>query len=228
MVYELTGSQCEGWTQNMRFVTRMQNAGGSTLTDLRSSSFEDGPAKRFRFSSSQYRDEKQSEATAGDATRKGDVNDPAGVAVDLERPAREKVNLPGNVYFPIQHSIAMIEAARAGKTLFKADLYDGSEKGQKVYLTTAVIGRGTGNVNASLPAAKNTEKLNGVPAWPVTISYYDKGSEKKDATPTYELGFVFFENGVSRKLLIDYGDFAIRGEISELTFLDAAPCEAKR
>jgi hypothetical protein len=33
---------------------------------------------------------------------------------------------------------------------------------------------------------------------------------------------------VSRKLLIDYGDFAIRGEISELTFLDAAPCEAKR
>src|SRR5262249_57811014 len=39
MVYELTGSACEGYTQNMRFVTQMSNQkGGATLPDLRSSS----------------------------------------------------------------------------------------------------------------------------------------------------------------------------------------------
>src|SRR4249920_2766575 len=59
MVYELTGSTCEGYTQNMRFVTQMVNQSGTAvLTDLRSSSWEEGKGKRFRFNSSQYRDEK--------------------------------------------------------------------------------------------------------------------------------------------------------------------------
>ena len=63
MVYELTGSACEGYTQNMRFVTQMANQGGTTMiTDLRSSSWEEGSGKRFRFNSSQFRDEKPTEA----------------------------------------------------------------------------------------------------------------------------------------------------------------------
>ena len=68
MVYELTGSACEGYTQNMRFVTQMTNQGGTAMiTDLRSSSWEEGNGKRFRFNSSQFRDEKATEITAGDA-----------------------------------------------------------------------------------------------------------------------------------------------------------------
>ena len=55
MVYELTGSECEGYTQSMRFITRMTNQEGvASLTDMRSSSTEDANAKSFRFSSSQY------------------------------------------------------------------------------------------------------------------------------------------------------------------------------
>jgi hypothetical protein len=53
MVYELKGSECEGYTQTMRFVTRMTNQEGSTvLTDMRSSSTEDASARNFRFSAS--------------------------------------------------------------------------------------------------------------------------------------------------------------------------------
>ena len=48
-----------------------------------------------------------------------------------------------------------------------------------------------------------------------------------DALPTYELSFRFYENGVSSRLYIDYGDFAIRGELKELTFLDAGKCAAE-
>ena len=70
MVYELTGSACEGYTQNMRFVTNMTNQdGAAVISDLRSSSWEDASGKRFRFNSSQFRDDKATEATAGDATR---------------------------------------------------------------------------------------------------------------------------------------------------------------
>ena len=50
MAYDLTGSPCDGYTQNMRFVTRMTNQSGNTVvTDLRSTTWEDARGKRFRF-----------------------------------------------------------------------------------------------------------------------------------------------------------------------------------
>ena len=40
--------------------------------------------------------------------------------------------------------------------------------------------------------------------------------------------FLFFENGVSRQLFIDYGEFAIQGEIKEITFLEPRACEQQQ
>ena len=61
-------------------------------------------------------------------------------------------------------------------------------------------------------------------AWPVSLSYFDAASGKADAVPSYELAFLFYENGVSRKLMIDYGEFAIRGQLIDLTMLDKGKC----
>jgi hypothetical protein len=224
MVYELTGSVCEGYTQNMRFVTSMVNQNGSTVvTDLRSSSWEEGNAKRFRFNSSQFRDEKATEVTSGDAARPNTAGD---VKVELTKPAKKDLSLRSGVYFPIQHSIALIDAARAGKTSFRADLFDGSEKGEKVYDTVSAIGRPlASDGNAKLRAVKNSDRLDHLAAWPVSIGYFEPGSDRSDAVPVYELSFLFFENGVSRKLLIDYGEFAIQGELKEISFTEPGKCE---
>ena len=226
MVYELTGSVCEGYTQNMRFVTQMVNQGGTAMiTDLRSFSWEEANGKRFRFNSSQYRDEKATEVTAGDAARANTADD---VKVELTKPAKKDLSLPARVYFPVQHSIALVGAAKVGKQVFRADLYDGSEKGEKVYDTVSVIGaRRAPGSNRKLPPVKNTEQLDQLAAWPVSIAYFEPGSDKKDAVPVYELSFLFFENGVSRKLFIDYGEFAIQGEIKEIVFHPPSKCEPK-
>jgi len=226
MVYELTGSACEGYTQNMRFVTQMTNQGGTAVvTDLRSSSWEEANGKRFRFNSSQYRDEKATEITAGDAARANAADD---VKVELTKPAKKGLSLSSGVYFPVQHSIALLKAAKAGKTAFRADLYDGSEKGEKVYDTVSFIGRSVPpGGNRKLPSVKNTEALDKLAAWPVSIGYFEPGSDKLDAVPVYELTFWFFEDGVSRKLFIDYGEFAINGELKEITFHEPSKCEQK-
>jgi hypothetical protein len=226
MVYELTGSACEGYTQTMRFVTHMIGQDGkSSITDLRSTSWEEGTGNRLRFESSQLRDETRAEATQGEAARAA----PGGeVRVELREPAKKTLAIPARTYFPVQHSIALIAAARAGKTSFRADLYDGSETGEKVYDTTAVIGRPLSpSAVKALPTVKAAERLDSLAAWPVSISYYEPGSDNKDALPAYELGFLFFENGVSRKLQIDYGEFAIKGELTEITFFDVGNCNAK-
>ena len=61
--------------------------------------------------------------------------------MELTKPAKKDLSLSSRVYFPVQHSIALLEAAKAGKAMFRADLYDGSEKGEKVYDTVSFIGR---------------------------------------------------------------------------------------
>ena len=122
-----------------------------------------------------------------------------------------------------------IAAAEKGDTVFQADLYDGSEKGQKVYATTAYIGRmHAAGYNKRLPAAKSAERLDGLKAWPVSISYFEPGSDKQDAVPSYELAFLYFENGVSRRLYIDYGEFAIRGSLKEIAFLEPGKCAGRK
>lgn len=226
MVYELTGNACEGYSQSMRFVSRMTGQdGNASVTDMRSSSWEDSLAKTFRFDSSQYKDAKLSETTQGEVARESFS---APGKIDIVRPAKKTTKLGPDVYFPVQHSIALLAAARQGETVFQGDLYDGSEKGEKVYATTTFIGqaRPAGH-NATLPVVANAAPLDTLRSWPVSISYFESGSEKKDAVPAYELAFVYFENGVSRRLFIDYGDFAIRGTLKDITFLEPSKCEAK-
>mgnify|MGYP001172903066 FL=1 len=225
MVYELTGSRCEGWTQNMRFATRMTNQdGGEQLNDLVTSSWEEAGGSVLRFNQSQSRDGKLIEISQGDATRQPDGKK---VDVALVKPLKKSLTLDAGIHFPVQHSMALIAAAQAGKSVMTSDLYDGSEKGEKVYQTTAIIGA------KILPGAKKSPvslkggaQLDTLASWPVSISYFEPGSAKTDAVPSYELGFRFYENGVSSRLHIDYGEFSINGELTDLVFLEPTKCDA--
>ena len=78
----------------------------------------------------------------------------------------------------------------------------------------------------SAASVKNADKLDALASWPVAISYFEPGNERKDSPPSYELAFRFYENGVSTKLHIDYGEFSINGELSELNFLEPTRCDA--
>lgn len=223
MVYEFTGSSCEGYSQSMRFVTRTTTASGETsVTDQRSTTWEDDTGMRYKFQSSQYRDQKLVEQAAGTAQRgEGDQD----TRVDLTHPEPRRTAIGGAAMFPVQHSIKMIEAARRGQTQFTADFFDGSEGGEKTYVVAARIGKAVpGGFNKSLPRVGSTDKLDGVTAWPVVLSYYEQGSEAKDAVPIYEMSFLFFANGVTRRLVIDNGDYTMKGELSELSLIDPTPC----
>ena len=83
IVYELSGNACEGYAQSMRFVTQTVNQDGNLqTTDLRTSSWEEVPAKRLRFSTSTYQNEIQAEQTQADPGQAGP--EPPLLAVVLE------------------------------------------------------------------------------------------------------------------------------------------------
>jgi hypothetical protein len=223
MVYEFTGSACEGYSQSMRFVIRTTSASGETsVSDQRSTTWEDDTGMRYRFQSSQYRDQKLMEQAAGTATRgEGDQD----TRVDLTHPEPRSTAIGAGAMFPVQHSLKLIDAARRGYSQLTADFFDGSEGGEKTYVVAARIGKAVASsVSKALPRVGNTDKLDAVAAWPVVLSYYEQGTEAKDAVPVYEMSFLFYANGVSRRLVIDNGDYTMKGELSEFSLIDPTPC----
>lgn len=223
MVYEITGNACQGYKQNTRFVTRsVDQSGQQSIMDLRSKFWEDGRGRTFRFDTDHYRNEQLTEKSAGTAERDDGRN---GVKIRISSPQRKNLDLSDEILFPIQHTLRLLQAAHRGETIFIADIYDGSEKGAKVYATTAVMGvKKTGSFNADLNRIKNNKALQGLAAWPVSLAYFEQHKEQADAVPSYELGFLFYENGVARNLFIDYGHFAIRGKLAALEMLASSDC----
>ena len=142
---------------------------------------------------------------------------------DLSKPQKKTLELEAEMAFPAEHMRRIIEAALEGKSLLELPVYDGSETGEKVYNTLTVIGR---EVPAERQAADRCVGQNtgagGTRRWPVTISYFDKSSSGGEQTPVYAIGFELFENGISRALSLDYGDFVISGEMSQLDVKEAS------
>jgi hypothetical protein len=222
IVTEFTGSACEGFTTNFRFVSRIDDQeGGSRLTDLRTTSYEDAAGDTFQFVTQSFVDRKMSEEAKGVATRDG-----SNVVVDLTKPGNKQATFASGPLFPTQHLVKVIETAESGGTILQADLYDGSESGEKVFATTAVIGKADeGADEAGMDDAKAVETLGAGARWPVRLSYFETGGGRAEQTPMYELSFLVYANGVTRKLELDYGDFTILGKLTSVEYLDAKPCE---
>jgi hypothetical protein len=228
LVFELTGSPCEGYTQNIRMVTRLADEEGKeTYSDLRSSTWEKGDGDRFRFTSSHYFNDTLQEMVSGTAVRN---RKSATVSIRLKKPTETVLSAEGELLFPTQHSLAILKSAQSGQKVLRTRIYDGSEQGQVVYHTVAFIGDAK-PAEPILPAPQSDDAavadglgLQKMVSWPVAISYFDKAAND-DATPSYELSFRLYPNGVSRNLLINYGEFSVRGKLDQLTYLHAGNCK---
>jgi hypothetical protein len=223
ILYDFTGSPCEGYALEFRQVSEIDSGEGKVaLSDLRAATWEEGDAKSFRFNSENKVNDKTVDTVDGNAGRDG-----SGVSVKLSKPTEKTFDLDARIAFPTEHVRRVIEAAEAGKRLLELSVFDGSESGDKVFSTLAVIGNVI-NPGEKLPddAAAGNAALAGLKRWPVTISYFEQDSKKTgEQTPAYAIGFELYENGVSRALSLDYGDFVVSGTMSQFELKDAAACK---
>ena len=56
--------------------------------------------------------------------------------------------------------------------------------------------------------------------WPVDIAYFDETTEGGEDTPEYRISFKLHENGLTRDLEMDYGDFVISGKLVDLAVFE--------
>lgn len=224
ILYEFGGSACEGYRLQFRQVSELSSGGGqSVLSDLRSTSWEEGQGRRFTFNSENRLNQRVGDRVDGRAERSGKA-----LKVVLTKPQRKTLRLSGDAVFPTEHMRRIILAARQGESILQIPVYDGSDDGEKVYDTLAVIGGAiaSGNKPPDDAAAQNPE-LHGLMRWPVTISYFERQTEQErgEQMPVYTIGFELYENGVSRALVLDYTDFTLSGKMTALELKTAKPCK---
>jgi hypothetical protein len=225
ILYNFSGSACEGYTSEFRQVSQLNSGEGkTTLSDLRSTSWEDGAGKSYRFKIDTRMNDSAADPVDGIAERTGDH-----IMVKLKQPVAKTFNLEGNIVFPTEQIHKIIEAARAGKSVLELTVYDGSDNGEKVYNTLSVIGQpipGDRSIASPDPSTAN-DQMKVLTRWPVTVSYYDRDARSKDGeqTPVYAMSFELFENGVSRALVLDYNDFVISGALGKFDVKDSKPCK---
>ena len=220
ILYDFSGNSCDGYALLFRQVSELDNGEGKvTLSDLRSTSWEEGTANRLVFKSQNYLNENLLDTVDGEARRAGEK-----VQVSLTKPEERKFEIEPTVAFPTDHMRRIIAAARQEKTILELPVYDGSEKGDKVFNTLSVIGRAIApSERVPTDAAAGKVELAQMKRWPVTVSYFNRDA-KTDQPPVYAIKFELYENGISRALVLDYNDFAISGELTSLDLRESKPC----
>ena len=225
ILYHFSGSACEGYTSEFRQVSELDSGEGKlTLSDLRSTSWEDADGKSYRFKIATRMNDADSSPVDGMAERSGNQ-----ITVKLKQPEAKTFTLDGTTVFPTEQIQRIITAAREGKSVLELMVYDGSDNGEKVYNTLSVIGQpipGDRSIETPDPSTAN-DVMKSLKRWPVTVSYYDRDAKAKDGeqTPVYAMSFELFENGVSRALVLDYNDFVISGAMGKFDVKDSKPCK---
>jgi len=219
IVMEFSGSRCGGYAVTLRFVTEIADPDGDLrITDARTETFEDGDGGSFEFANETFIDETLTEESRGTADRTE-----KGVSVALSKPSKKDFVLDESVVFPTEQIVQIIEAAQRDQNFLQVDVYDGSEDGETVYATTVVVGGGsTDSRDVGDEVAAREAGVAGLRHWPVSVSYFDQVGEGEQ-TPIYVMSFILYENGISRHLKIDYGDFVIRGRLTGLEMLTPGP-----
>jgi hypothetical protein len=214
------GNACEGYTLTYRQVTVLDSTEtGPRTMDTRTATFETGDGLSMRFKTTSSAEGLEKGGVDGDA-RLG----PGGTLdVRFKQPKNATFEADGQPVFPTEHLKRLIEAGRKGESTLSVRVYDGSDDGRKIYDTLALIGRriepGAGT---NVDEASRQDIMMKVPRWPVTISYFTEGPG--DRTPIYTISFELYENGISRALKLDYGDFVLKGDLQSLQVQPALAC----
>ncbi|MDD9911382.1 MAG: cell envelope integrity EipB family protein [Ahrensia sp.] len=223
IVYEMRGSHCEGYTTRFRFFTQVRTRSDSLTNDQQSSNFESADGSSFNFVTKSFLNGQLEQDLRGEAQRSDD-----GLVVDLSKPEERSLELD-EALFMTQHIAAMIDAARREETFLTAKVFDGSEGGDQVIDTTAVIGKMRPDATAIKGEEEDVaESFDGQTAWPVTVSYFSTTDEavQSERLPIYTVSFLMHETGVSRDLTMNYADYALKADLRQIDYFDEAQdCE---
>ena len=220
LAFEIQGSACEGWSVSFRMATKYRPAEGqATLIDTQTTSYEGPGSLDFRH---QLKEVINGEAKPEVKIKMSRPDKDAGGQGEIMSKDGETFDVPANAALPMQHQIRLMTLGEAGGGRDSSLVFDGSDEA-KTFRAISFVGKekAPGSIlrDTQNPAAA---ALKDVGAWPMTISYFP--AEGGDEIPQYQVTFDMYANGVASGLVLDYGDFALTGTLTELQMMEAAEC----
>ena len=104
ILYDFDGNACDGYTLQFRQVSELDSGEGKVSTsDLRSTTWEGGDAKRFKFTSQNFVNKNLVDSVDGHAE-----HGIGATAVDLAKPEQKVLDIDAAVVFPTQHMVRVI------------------------------------------------------------------------------------------------------------------------
>ena len=222
IVYEVTGNKCDGFSVRFRFLTEVQTSRKSFTNDQRTSSFESGDGLSFSFINQSYLNNQLEQELRGSAERED-----GKVLVNISKPEPAEIEL-GDAVFMTEHIAMLIDAAREQQSFVTAKVFDGSDKGDELVDTTAVIGRQKVElIELEGEPGDMSSQFADSAAWPVSVSYFSTapGAEQGERLPIYQVSFIMHDNGISRDLKMVYDDYSLKGDLKQIEFLTPVGCQ---
>lgn len=210
------GETCDGWIveQNYRLVMSYADSASDVAITSNFVTWESKDGLRYRFNQRETRNDATDEDIRGSAALDGPGK--GGVAA-FEMPKDKSFKLPAGTIFPSAHTILLIDRAKAGDTFIARQVFDGTTVDGAALVST-VIGP---KIEPDAAGVGKSPLLN-IAGWRMRLAFFP--SDPKQEAPDYELGMLLLDNGVSRNMVIDYGDYAITASLDDIEAIKKPGC----
>jgi hypothetical protein len=228
------GESCEGWTVEQRYTLTISYAESQDVKIVSNFvTWESKDGLRYRFNQKETRNGTVDEEIRGSAQLDGPGK---GGTVTFEKPQPQTMKLPPGALFPSAHTILLIQKAEAGDNFVSRQVFDGATV-EGAVLVSAVIGSKVEPTVTKASADPKTEPnakpdpkapalandpIVQRPGWHVRLAFFP--ADEKVEKPDYELGMLLLDNGISRDMMIDYGDYTIRAKLNSIEPLGKPHC----
>jgi hypothetical protein len=204
MEYEVIDG-CDGWAIQQRMdVSTLDRDGGETRTISDYSTWESKDGHEFRFHIAQ---------TDGDKiVRVGyaQLRPGRGGFAIYSQPTMRRVILPPGTVFPMALTAAVLAAARRGDQFLSLPVFDGTA-------TNAVENSFSIITSHSAPSPTMFAPLRRLNSEIVHVGYFD--TDPTQQLPNELMSMRYWDNGVADELVIDFGNFTLKGALSQIELL---------
>lgn len=203
MSYDITDS-CDGWAVHQQLAMTVTNRDGQDiemLSDYTTWETKDGKSMRFRTRQT------TEQAVTSEIVGEAEMGERGG-EVRYAMPPDNSRKLPRGTLFPVAHTEALLQAALAGKRFVEIPLFDGTsaEGGQD----SSVAITAWGGAGAATPWPELAKLASGK----VHIAFFDPAAGL--GQPEFEVSMRYWENGVSDEVVMDFGEFSVKGRMKAL------------
>ncbi len=208
---------CNGWTVENHTVVRLGLTGGDeTLSDWAYTSWESKDGASFRFRVRDQQDEEILEELRGSVAMGSNAS---GGTVRFARPEGVEMTLAPGTLFPTAHLLTLLRQARAGIKTGSETIFDGADL-DNPYRVSAVIGPAPAAVRRHLTEMSG---LGDLPVWSVRLAFFPL-DDPKAATPAFEVGIHYREDGIGNSIVQDFGDIVLKLELKSLEIFPPPDC----